>query len=85
MIGMGEGPEKEGDCPFAFNFDPATFKVGDTVSYRVTGSMEGFPFVGTLLEVHEDYVVISPGESDPDARYRGTREDRPVVDAGEIG
>jgi hypothetical protein len=49
MLGMGEGPEKEGDCPFAFNFDPATFKVGDTVSCRVTGSLEGFPFVGTLL------------------------------------
>jgi hypothetical protein len=30
MIGMGEGE----DCPFQFNFDPATYKVGDTVSYR---------------------------------------------------
>ena len=81
MLGMGEGE----DCPFQFNFDPATFKVGDTVSYRVTGSLEGFPFVGTLLEVHEDYVISSAGESEPDARYRATREDRPVVDAGEIG
>jgi hypothetical protein len=80
MIGMGEGE----DCPFAFNFDPATFKVGDTVSYRVTGGLEGFPFVGTLLEVHADYVIISPGESEPGARYRGTRADRPVVDEGEI-
>jgi hypothetical protein len=35
MLGMGEGE----DCPFQFNFDPATFKVGDTVSYRVTGSL----------------------------------------------
>ena len=83
MRGMGGG---EGDdCPFQFNFDPATFKVGDTVSYRVTGSFEGFPFVGTLLEVHDDHVVISPGESEPDARYRGTREDRPVVQESEIG
>ncbi len=81
MIGMSEGE----DCPFQFNFDPATFKVGDTVSYRVTGSLEGFPFVGTLLEVDADYVIISPGEGEPDARYRATREDRPVVDAGEIG
>lgn len=81
MIGMGEGE----DCPFQFNFDPATFKVGDTVSYRVTGEFADWPFVGTLLEVHDDYVIISPGESEPDARYRGTREDRPVVDAGEIG
>lgn len=80
MIGMGEGE----DCPFAFNFDPATFKAGDTVSYRVTGSLADFPFVGTLLEVHDDYVVISPGESEPDARYKGTRESRPLVDAAEI-
>ncbi|WP_088307671.1 hypothetical protein [Novosphingobium sp. B 225] len=81
MKGMGAGGE---DCPFEFNFDPATFKVGDTVSYRVTGSFEGFPFVGTLLEVGEDYVVISPGPMEPDARYRGTREDRPVVHESEI-
>jgi hypothetical protein len=80
MIGMGEGD----DCPFGFNFDPATFKVGDTVSYRLTGSLADFPFVGTLLEVHDDYVIISPGENELDARYRGTREDRPVVDAAEI-
>ena len=80
MIGMGEGE----DCPFAFNFDAATFKVGDTVSYRVTGGLAEFPFVGTLLEVHDDYVVISPGESDPNARYCGTRESRPLVDEGEI-
>jgi hypothetical protein len=79
MFGMGVG-----SCPFEFNFDPATFKVGDYVSYRVTGSLEGMPFVGTLLEVHDDHVVISPGESEPDARYRGTREDRPVVDISEI-
>lgn len=79
MLGMGDG-----SCPFEFNFDPATFKVGDYVSYRVTGSLEGMPFVGTLLEVHDDHVVISPGESEPDARYRGTREDRPVVDISEI-
>jgi hypothetical protein len=81
MIGMGEGE----DCPFAFNFDEATFKVGDMVSYRVTGSLADFPFVGTLLEVHDDYVIISPSESEPDARYRGTRESRPVVDGTEIG
>ena len=80
MIGMGEGE----DCPWEFNFDAATFKVGDTVSYRVTGGLDGFPFVGTLLEVHDDYVVISPGESEADARYRGTRESRPLVDEGEI-
>jgi hypothetical protein len=80
MQGMGGGGE---DCPFEFNFASATFKVGDTVSYRVS-TMDGFPFVGTLLEVHPDHVVISPGESEPDARYRGTREDRPMVDGSEI-
>ena len=79
MLGMGDG-----SCPFEFNFDPATFKVGDHVSYRVTGSLEGMPFVGTLLEVHDDHVVISPGESEPEARSRGPREDRPVVDISEI-
>ena len=79
MQGMGDG-----SCPFEFNFDPATFKVGDMVSYRVTGGLEGMPFVGTLLEVHDDYVIISPGESEPDARYRGTREDRPMVQESEI-
>ena len=81
MQGMGETGEA---CPFEFNFDPATFKLGDTVSYRVTGSLEGFPFVGTLLEVHDAYVVISPGPTEPDARYKGTRESRPMVDGSEI-
>lgn len=80
MQGMGEGE----NCPFEFNFDPATFKVGDTVSYRVTGSLEGFPFVGTLLEVHEDYVIISGEPNDPESKVRGTRESRPVVDESEI-
>ena len=81
MQGMGEAGEA---CPFEFNFDPATFKVGDTVSYRVTGSLEGFPFVGTLLEVHEEFVVIAGDPTDPQARYRGTRESRPLVDYAEI-
>ena len=71
-------------CPFDFNFDETTFKVGDTVSYRVTGSLEGFPFVGTLLEVHDDYVVISGDPSEPDKHYRGTRESRPLVDYDQI-
>ena len=81
MKGMAAGGE---DCPFEFNFDAATFKVGDTVSYRVTGNFEGFPFVGQLIEVHDDYVVISPGENEPEARYKGTRESRPVVEESEI-
>lgn len=74
MQNMGAGA-----CPFEFNLDPATFQVGDTVSYRVTGSLEGFPFMGTLLEVHEDYVVLTSDVDDKESRMRATRESRPVV------
>jgi len=77
MQGMGESGEA---CPFEFNFDAATFKVGDTVSYRVTGSLEGFPFAGTLVEVHADHVIISADPNDPTSRMRGTRESRPLVE-----
>ena len=78
MQGMGE------DCPFDFNFDEKSFKAGDTVSYRVTGSLSDWPFVGTLLEVHADHVIISADPDDPASRMRGTRESRPVVDESEI-
>lgn len=74
MQAMGEG-----ECPFQFNVDPATFKVGDAVSYRVTGSLEGFPFAGVLLEVHEDHVVLTSDPEDKASRMRATREARPVV------
>jgi len=82
MRGMGESGE---DCPFEFNFDETTFRPGDIVSYRVTGSLDGFPFVGTLAEVHDDFVVILPDANDENTRYRGTRESRPVVEFSEIG
>jgi len=82
MMGMGSADGE--DCPFAFNFDAATFKPGDTVSYRVTGSLADFPFVGTLVEVHDDYVVIAPDANDAETRYRGTRESRPLVEESEI-
>jgi hypothetical protein len=81
MLGMGESGEA---CPFEFNFDETTFKPGDLVSYRVNGSLEGFPFVGTLLEVHDDHVIISPDPTQPNMRYRGTRESRPVVEESEV-
>jgi anthranilate/para-aminobenzoate synthase component II len=81
MKGMGATDGE--DCPFAFNFDPATFKVGDTVSYRVS-TMDDWPFVGTLIEVHAEHVVISPGPAEPDARYKGTREARPMVDGAQV-
>lgn len=78
MQGMGE------NCPFEFNFDEKTFKAGDTVSYRVNGSLSDFPFVGTLLEVHEDHVIISADPNDTTSRMKGTRESRPMVDESEI-
>ncbi len=78
MQGMGE------DCPFELNFDEKSFKVGDTVSYRITGSLSDWPFVGTLLEVHDDHVIISADPNDPASRMRGTRESRPVVEESEI-
>ena len=74
MLGMGEG-----SCPFAFNTEPATFKVGDAVSYRVTGSLSDMPFAGVLMEVHDDYVVVTSDPEDASSRMRATRESRPVV------
>ncbi len=69
-------------CPFEFNFDPATFKTGDLVSYRVPERFGEMPFVGTLLAVHADHVEITTNDpSDPDHVMRGTRESRPVVSA----
>lgn len=77
--------DMEGEnCPFEFNFDETTFKVGDMVSYRVSEKFGDMPFVGTLLAVYEDYVEISPNDlTDPDRRMRGTRESRPQVTAKE--
>ena len=74
----------EGACPFEFNFDAATFKVGDSVSYRVTGSLSGFPFSGVLLEVHDDHVVLTSEPDNPASRMRATRESRPVVQEADI-
>jgi hypothetical protein len=82
MQGMGETAGE--DCPFEFNFDEKSFKVGDTISYRVTGSLEGFPFVGTLVEVHDDHVMIAGDANDPSVVYRGTRESRPMVNESEV-
>lgn len=77
MQGVGADGEA---CPFEFNFDPKTFKVGDMVSYRVPDSFGDFPFVGTILAVHDDHVEISPNDpTTPDKRMKGTRESRPVV------
>jgi hypothetical protein len=71
-------------CPYAFNFDAASFRAGDWVSYRVPERFDDFPFVGTLMEVGESHVLISPNDpANPGKRMRGTRESRPVVSAAE--
>jgi hypothetical protein len=70
----------EEKCPFEFNFDPQTFKVGDSVSYRVPEKFGDMPFVGTILAVHEEWIEISPNDAtEPDRRMRGTRTSRPIV------
>lgn len=79
-----QGPAGEA-CPFSFNIDPASFKVGDVVSYRIPDRFPDFPFVGTLVEVLADHVLISPNDpTSTTARYRGTRESRPVVASSEL-
>jgi len=79
MQDMGNQGES---CPFEFNFNPATFKAGDIVSYRVPDALGDFPFVGTILAVFDDYIEISANDpAAPDKRMRATRESRPVVAA----
>ena len=79
MLGMGDG-----DCPYQFNFDPDTFKVGDTVSYRVP-SLGEFPFAAEIKAVHDDYIEIAD-YGEPDKIVRATRESRPIVsDADALG
>lgn len=73
-------------CPFEFNVDAATFKVGDLVSYRVPEAFHDMPFVGKLLEVHEDYVILHHYGEEEDGQVRpmrGSREDRPAVSAAD--
>ena len=74
----------EEKCPFEFNFDPQTFKVGDVVSYRVPERFGDMAFVGTILSVAEDFIEITANDPvDPDRRMRGTRTSRPIVSAKE--
>ncbi len=68
------------ECPFEFNFDPATFKAGDYVSFRIPGHFGEMPFVGTILDVFDDYIEINSEPDDPLQRLRATRESRPIVD-----
>jgi hypothetical protein len=71
MMGM------DGKCPFEFNFDPNSFKVGDTVSYRVP-RLGDFPFVAQIVAVHAAHIdIVDAGE--PGKVLRASRESRPVV------
>ena len=54
--------------PFDLNFEPDTFKVGDLVSYRVDGGMMDMPFVGVLVEVHDDHVMLAHYDGKPHTR-----------------
>jgi hypothetical protein len=81
MMNMSGAPGEA--CPFTFNFDPTTFKPGDTVSYRVP-KLQGFPFVATIKAVYDDYIEIVDA-GDPERIMRATREDRPVVADAEAG
>jgi hypothetical protein len=79
---MDMGSDSGEKCPFDLNFEPDTFKPGDLVSYRVDGSMRDMPFVGVLVEVHEDHVMLGHCGADnkPDGNImRATKTDRPLV------
>lgn len=75
---------QEEQCPFKFNFESESFAVGDVVSYRIPERFGDMPFVGTLVAVEKDHVLIVPIAPTDTARpMRGTRESRPVVSAAE--
>lgn len=73
--------EEDKSCPFEFNFDATTFKVGDIVSYAVPEAFDDMPFVGQLLAVEEDHVILCHYglPQTEQKKMRGTRESRPVV------
>lgn len=67
-------------CPYDFNFDAATFKPGDFVSYRVPGSFGEMPFVGRIVAVHDDCIEIATDDPmDRGHTMKATRASRPVV------
>ena len=78
MRGMGENPGE--DCTFAFNMDPSTFKPGDLISYRVPEAFGDMPFVGEIVSVEQDHIVLRHyGEGGDGTLMKGSLEDRPVV------
>ena len=74
----------QGSCPFEFNFNPDTFKVGDLVSYRVPGRFGDFPFMGTIVAVDEHSIKVCSDPGDPNGVMIATRESRPIVADSEV-
>lgn len=76
----------EGACPFKINMDPESFKVGDLVSYRVRDMPVDMPFLGVLMEVNKDHVMLrhymedSAYEKYNPPLLKATREVRPMVE-----
>ncbi|MFA7555656.1 MAG: hypothetical protein WCY88_15540 [Spongiibacteraceae bacterium] len=76
--------DKDEACPFEFNFDADTFKAGDIVSYRIPDRFDDMPFVGHLISVAEDHVMLAHYDPvTPQKTIRGTRESRPVVSSAD--
>ncbi|BFM18065.1 hypothetical protein R50073_42480 [Maricurvus nonylphenolicus] len=73
--------EKDKECPFNFNTDASTFTTGDIVCYRAPELLGDMPFIGELLEVHADHVVLKhKGEmKSSQIPIRASREDYPIV------
>ena len=73
----GDGGEL---CPFEFNFNPTTFKVGAVVSFRIPIQFQDFPFVGTILAVYNDCIELTSDPKDPTEWLKATCASRPVVE-----
>ena len=73
--------EQDKKCPFVFNTDATTFTVGDIVCYRAPEVLGDMPFVGELIAVHSDHVVLKHhGEiGGLENHILASREDYPIV------
>jgi hypothetical protein len=71
-------------CPYEFNFDPQTFKIGDLVSYRIPERFGEMAFVGTITAVGDNHIELSDNDLRQPSIMRATRTARPVVAATEI-
>ncbi len=81
MIGMGRGA-----CPVDINFEPETFKPGDLVSYRVPEEFGDTPFVGKIVTVEPDVIVLTHYGDDFAGAHKmiATRSARPVVTVDQL-